>query len=266
MEKFNNSHINKILGPEEDKDKITEKLQLFGTEKRSSEIEKTPRDIEIIDFSQKCLDEYLLSYGIKSIYHVRYDSIHLVPVDETEIIKDGKMSKGVAAPMLGSCVVDRAENDVVFSVVTFHELFHLKNFTSIEKKKDGGLYDGYDIRRSGFSAFSKDGKLLTQIDETINNYFCKKFLEEKIKNSEIFKAEDINNFKLDQDREELIEKFENICNDLYENNKDTFTSVEDIKKLFIDATLNGNLLPVARLMDKTYGDGLFVKLGRKYID
>jgi len=264
MENFN-THINKILGPEEERDKITEKLQGFGSEKKSSEIEKTPRDIEIIDFSQKCLDEYLIQYGIKSIYHVGYNSIHLVPTSGTEEFKEGKMKEGVAAPMLGSCVVDRAENDVGFSVVTFHELFHLKNFTSIEKKKEGGLYDGYDIRRSGFSSFSKDGKLLKQVDETINNYFCKKFLEEKVKNSDIFKADDIDNFKLDQDREELIEKFENICNTFYENNKDDFTSVEDVVKLFIDATLNGNLLPVARLMDKTYGEGSFVKLGRKYI-
>lgn len=260
-----NSHINKILGTEEDKDKISEKLQGYGTEEIDSEIEKTPRDIEIIDFSQKYLNEYLIEYGIKNLYNVNYNSIHVVPCGGVEEFKKGKFKKGVASSILGSCVVDRSENDVTFSVILFHEMFHLKNFTSIEKKKDDGLCDGYDIRRSGFSILSKNGELLKQVDETINNYFCKKFFEEKIKYSEIFKADDINNFKLDTNIEEFIEKFESICRSLYENNKNNFASVEDVKKLFIDATLNGNILPVARIIDKTYGEGSFVRGGRKYI-
>jgi len=54
-----------------------------------------------------------------------------------------------------------------------------------------------------------------------------------------------------------------LINDLYEKNKDEFQSLEDVFTLFAKATLNGRLLSIARLVEKTYGKGSFREIGEK---
>lgn len=52
--------------------------------------------------------------------------------------------------------------------------------------------------------------------------------------------------------------------ELYENNKNDFQSEEEVFILFAKAVLNGRLLPVARLVEKTFGKGAFRKLGEHF--
>lgn len=52
-----------------------------------------------------------------------------------------------------------------------------------------------------------------------------------------------------------------VIDDLYEKNRDDFGSREDVFQLFAKAALGGRLLPLARLLEKTYGRGSFRKLG-----
>lgn len=51
--------------------------------------------------------------------------------------------------------------------------------------------------------------------------------------------------------------------EIYEKNKDEFESEEEIFNLFARATMSGRLLPLARVIEKTYGKGAFRKLGKK---
>ena len=48
---------------------------------------------------------------------------------------------------------------------------------------------------------------------------------------------------------------------LYEENKDKFDSYEDLFKLFSAAMFKGDLLPIARLIEDTFGKGTFRKIG-----
>lgn len=59
------------------------------------------------------------------------------------------------------------------------------------------------------------------------------------------------------------EKLNQLVNDLYERNRSEFQSSEDVFTLFAKAALNGRLLPIARLIEKTYGKGSFRGLGEK---
>ena len=59
------------------------------------------------------------------------------------------------------------------------------------------------------------------------------------------------------ERKQLNELIDN----LYERNQGEFSSREDIFKLFVEAAMNGRLLPIARLIEKTFGKGSFRKLG-----
>ncbi len=54
-----------------------------------------------------------------------------------------------------------------------------------------------------------------------------------------------------------------LVDDLFEKNRSEFKSKEEIFDLFVSATMNGGLLPVARLIEKTYGKGSFREMGEK---
>jgi hypothetical protein len=55
--------------------------------------------------------------------------------------------------------------------------------------------------------------------------------------------------------------FEELLENMYARNPEMSKENEDIFMLFVDATLRGELLPLARLVEKTYGKGSFRQLG-----
>jgi len=57
------------------------------------------------------------------------------------------------------------------------------------------------------------------------------------------------------------QRLNGLIDDLYEKNQDKFSSREDVFKLFVEAAMNGRLLPIARLIEKTFGKGSFRELG-----
>ncbi|MDA2922374.1 hypothetical protein MYX07_03860 [Patescibacteria group bacterium AH-259-L07] len=68
----------------------------------------------------------------------------------------------------------------------------------------------------------------------------------------------ISRYTYDKEREDLHE----LVNEIYKKNKDAFGSKEDIFNVFAKAVLGGQLLPLARLIEKTYGKGSFRILGK----
>jgi hypothetical protein len=65
-----------------------------------------------------------------------------------------------------------------------------------------------------------------------------------------------------KDRQQL----NSLVDKLYEKNKEDFDSREDVFKLFAKATVAGKLLPVARLIEKTFGKGSFRMIGERSAD
>lgn len=47
------------------------------------------------------------------------------------------------------------------------------------------------------------------------------------------------------------------CQDLYERNRERFVSPQEVFRVFAEAYFSGKLLPLARLIEKTYGKGAF---------
>lgn len=261
MEKIN-THIDKVIGKNEYQSKIIYFLDNLGKDKIIGELEKTNRDKQIINFTQEKLNKYLSEFNKENIYDIPHEKIHLVSSGEVYNLTKKAFEEGVASSRFGSCIIDRKENNINFSIILFHEMYHIKDFTSIKINDNVEIPENY---RSGFTVYTKDGKeRFRLINETINDYFCKKFYEEEILNSKLFTEEDINNYKFESPRKALLEKFENICQDLYEKNTDQFKSKEDIRKLFIDADINGHFLPIAKLIEKTYGEGTFRRISDIY--
>lgn len=62
------------------------------------------------------------------------------------------------------------------------------------------------------------------------------------------------------------QQFNSLVDALYEKNKVGFESREDVFRLFAEATMTGRILPIARLIEQTFGKGSFRILGEKSAD
>jgi len=154
-----------------------------------------------------------------------------------------------------------------------------------------------NIRRAGFSIGTKDGKDLyfRDIDEAIITELQIRYGKEYLQKwpeleSETKAREDFvqylarkDNLSIEEARERIAGvrvrgnetqgitfpyhdiriNFNQLIDQLYEQNKEEFSTKEEIFDLFAQGTLTGKLLPVARLIEKTFGEGSFRALGER---
>lgn len=62
------------------------------------------------------------------------------------------------------------------------------------------------------------------------------------------------------------QQFNSLVDELYKRNRSDFESREQVFNLFADATLTGRLLPIARLIEKSFGKGSFRMIGKRSAD
>lgn len=268
MEKISHLHVDRVINDKEDpkiiKDVITQ-YHKMGKERLPGELDKTQRDKDLIDFAQKSLNEYLLKYKRERIYDTPLSNIHIMPSggikDWLKIEKGG----GIAHTEFNACAVDKNNNDITFSIIMFHELYHLK--THIALRAGLGVHGLKALKehRSGVGVFNSDNSIeyFNNLKEQINHYLCNEFFEEKIKNSDLFNKTEVEKYEFTQFVKDQVKNFQISINDLFESNKEEFTSKEQILEIVFNADMNGRLLPLARLIEKTYGKGFFRKVGEQ---
>ena len=169
---------------------------------------------------------------------------------------------------------------------------------SLADEKDKDLF--IRPRRSGLSIYSEDGSMIFKdLDEALiteltirfdNKYFSQipeiseeyekrqKAIEKRIQetgeNPEKFRdiafiksGEKNGSYYFEVERysyEEERKKLYDLINDLYEKNRSDYSSKEEIFALFVEAAMKGNLLPLGRLLKKTYGKEYFLKIREEY--
>ena len=175
----------------------------------------------------------------------------------------------------------------------------LSNDSDLNLTKDNNPDVNINIRRSGFGIGTLDGKklLFDDVNECVITELQIRFERRFLKNwpelqEEINEREKLINFiarKNNLNTDEIGERvgsgrlektpyglvphyssysYENIrkrfnvsLDDIYRKNKNEFSSREEVFNLFAKSTLTGRLMSVARLIEKTYGEGTFRKLG-----
>jgi len=275
MERFEMPHVDKVVGiPKEYPNgqnelevHLANKFKEEGKKIEGHEIEKTDKDILLIDFAQNAVDDYLKKYNRKKNVIIPLENIHLLEEGGVDKLTRGKISAGASAPVYGGIIVDRVVSDVEFSLVTFHELMHAKSYNSIqitkEKNKEKGVIKSF---RTGFCVTTRDGEktFFEDVNEAIVGFLTKKFFEEYIEKNDMFKDEltmqKEKKISFNLSRQKEMREGLNYMFRIYELNKDKY-SQEEIVDIFIDAGINGNLLKVARLVEETFGKGSFRVLG-----
>jgi hypothetical protein len=273
--KFDLPHADMVVGvPEDHKEEFYSRLkehyeQTDAANIEGFEIDKTERDIEIINFANQALDQYLKAYGRKRIFEVPLGKVHLFKEGGVKEFTYGKFTRGTHSAKLGSIIAERVQSDIQLALFLFHELFHLKAYTALQitEPKQGERRE-FESYRGGFVVSTRDGKkrYFKELEEAIIEMMVMRFYEEHILSSSLFEKEVKDKQPVEFAREIEREELNELIDDIWEGNKEEYPSREKVFDLFLDAQINGHLLSVAKLIDKTYGKGSFRELGELTAD
>ncbi|MDA2935998.1 hypothetical protein MYX06_02165 [Patescibacteria group bacterium AH-259-L05] len=176
-----------------------------------------------------------------------------------------------------------------------HEMLHFNSFFVYEESEDLAnkrpedlLFciqtenDEKDIllrrRRSGLKVFTKErDTYFKYLDEAVIEELTIRFSEKYFPqidalSKELEKENQLYHLISSTTRRKLISRYEyeferddlnDLIDEAYKKNKDSFKSREDVFTVFAKAVLTGRLLPLARLIEKTYEKGSFRGLGKK---
>ncbi len=214
------------------------------------------------------LPGFLEKYGIENNVSLTNDRIHYI--DRSKLSEEDRMKFSHPA------YFDRVRNRIyVFSddvetlakflIAITHEVFHAISFESYSIRslgKDIGATD----RRFGLEmkVESNQGKIedyFRTLNEAVTDRLAEQFIKNLADNTNsrigISNPDNFVSPTYTQEKEDL----DHLVNDLYEKNKDLYESREEVFALFARSTMGGAVLPLARLIEKTYGKGWFRKIG-----
>jgi hypothetical protein len=324
MEQFplsqKDSGVNRIVGFESEKEE--EFLQYFKNKFEtnspdSKEKEKTPEQQQLIERINTEMRDFLAEYGVEAI-EILADNVHVL--DKTKFTEEelrkiqrqfGTENGFYSALKQGVGIMkDYDASKLSFLQTVVHEMLHLQGFYSYQKSKQEAAdltlrnedeSASMNIRRSGFSIGTKDGKrllfhklnesVITELEIRFEKAYMTKWselaTELKARDGYVEQVVQRDNVPVERVRQTVADvksnestgykwvsyayhkvrqQFNSLVDELYEKNKDNFESREDVFKLFAEATMRGRLLPVARLIEKTFGNGSFRMIGERSAD
>jgi hypothetical protein len=290
------SGLSKIVGGDEkQREEIRKFFEIHFKYGDWAEIsyEKRQEEEQIIRAILEYMDEFVRRYGG---IPVKVKSFHINLIDKSrvkpEVLTKLTIDHGVLASYEFSAqqiaifeYLPGSDSLLKLAHLVTHELIHFNSFQSVTASHEVGILARQ--RRGGLSVLTKEGesyfRLLNEAVVTeLQIRFAEEYfhripeLEDEIKNLEELKR------KLPRDQQsecayleqngEVIgyypyfeerKKLNALIDDIFQRNKGSFKSREDIFYMFAKAVMTGELLPIARLIEKTYGKGSFRKLGEE---
>ncbi len=274
---------------EQDKKEFIQSLggELFEAAKHlevAGEIPKTPEQIEIVTAIDQQVGEVVLKYGGRNIAitpdHVRITN------DPSQIVEEGG---GQFQPERQLVIQRSPDNDLDFAYKTAHELLHFKSYGAmqvpLDKTMSPDMYYRVGLRlnnRTDTQVF------FNALEEGMTEELTKRLITDAKKELPQFKSiveeTDMQVGKRDLDaalKDDLIYLDENgdgrrftyikeresiqlLIHKILEKRQEEQNDPEMIFDVFARAKFTGNILPLARLIDGTFGAGTFRKIGEAF--
>lgn len=228
------------------------------------ELEKTERDLYIIHIATEAVKRFAREFGRENFVDLPLDNIHILKGGGVSEYTKGRLGTGSHATVLGQVLIDR-RNDLQTAITTFHELWHtLGSHEAIQVTTKGEI----DWYRAGFSIKSREGEkeYFYRIDEALTGLMTKRFVDEVLLadpsfTEEIKKLEALNQ-EIDTTRRGEVKMLHEIAQNIYSRSNGEFQSPEEVINLFLKGQVTGNILSIARVIEKSFGKGSFRKLGQ----
>ncbi len=255
------------------------------------ELEKTPEEKEIIVIANQVTSQIIKSLGLVPLEVPENNVKILEKIERGEKTVGGEMDAGRQIILL-----QRVESRLLAFARTAHEMFHMKSFGAFQVLDNDSL--DVDFRaRGGFVIISRDGseeffvRLNEAVTESLSASAVKNITEskpsvfsEEITETEVakqgFDAVDLYGDSVPGDeiyfarrqgdeidgqtfvyRKErtalnmLIEK-------IYQSHQEMFENQSEVIDQFYRAYFSGKILEVGKLIDRTFGKGVFRRIGK----
>lgn len=268
------------------------------------EYPKSATEVAAIDFANKETDELMKEAGIEP-YDIPAENYHIVPPELYRKAAGGGTATAFTTKQgILFDSQDFRGNPVFFGSVVLHETLHLKAHLSIEVGEEEGKVDtthhrvGVSIKalqKHGYSG--KYHEHFEGLHEAIVSTQQKKSFVKLIELPELSKEKEwLLSDKAKELRKELAEKkgipeddivwigekgkddwervtyaqqrmvLEYVCSEIQKQFPDQYKNTDEVFKEFLKSHFTGQLLPIARLVEKTFGEGSFRLLGNMGTD
>lgn len=188
-----------------------------------SERVKTAKDIKIIEMVMRAVKEQMVSLKRSKIIEVPLPFVHLVP--EGVVCKDDSAFGGI--------VVERAADDVIFSVKLFQKVFERMSYSAVKVCNERQI------------AYVDVGN---SFKEAVASFQSREFLKEVVRKSPLFESKEaIPDEKLFNLEAEMTFNME--LDDLWERNGRILPR-EMFFQNMVEATINGRIVPMMFLKDR----------------
>ncbi|MDZ7611653.1 MAG: hypothetical protein U5L10_02725 [Candidatus Moranbacteria bacterium] len=246
-------------------------------------IEKSNEQIAVIRFIKNEVLKILKHYSAKQV-DLEIDRIYIVNDKIFERL-DIDPVPGMSFSLRNIVMINTEEKlgNTALASVLAHELFHQFSFEKGLMTAKAADQEGPIIReRSGLSVVINndvDNRYLKNLDEAITTELEFQVMK-KVKNHDLFRGDyEIIKKEFDKDRaQEAVDliysidengdvlylystpyreqraNLKKVINDIFEFNQDKFSTAEEIFDIFVKAYFDGNIIPITRLLKKTYGN------------
>lgn len=242
---------------------------------------KTPNEIRTAEIVLSKIPDFVKMYG-GEMPPVTQEHIHRV--SESDRDKHAQAIKGGAGYLPDYqriyTVESYGDSNFLQGHVLAHELLHFGSFLSYSAQEQKGTL-AITPRRRGLEMINADntGSFFGKLDEAVieelaitfsTNFLAKnEWLKEDLERHEgysngvlgIAKDEKSKPIFVSHAYEQERASLRHLVNDLFERNKNQFAVPDEVFLLFAKGALTGNVLELARLIEKTYSKGWFRKIG-----
>ena len=257
------AHADRVVGVRHHEEEARAKFQYYFELGAKEDLPIHPlanHDRDIVAVTLEALSSQLERFGRTQTFELPSNHLYIVEDGATFEWVGGKFSGGTHSSIRASVIVDRCPDDLDFALGIFHELWHAKSYVVLQRFANGS----YGSRRSGLGMNSQNGKYFyfRGVDEGLTGIATRIFYEEVLMNHKLFrKAVASSNAQVNTTREEDASSVERWADDILEKSRESFSTREEVLAVFFDTQLNGQLLPLARLIEKVYGSGSFRRFG-----
>ena len=252
---------------------------------------------EIIESVMEYLPDFLRGYGLKKYVPIGQNNFHLVNADDfakkfpeakADVIGrwDSKRQAVILFVNKESAVED---NPTFFLIISSHEIMHAQSFSSLDIKESVDTKESDSLDLAGFTLTYEDGStsfakarlrriglsiigkknqdyfygLNEAVTQELTERFSLKLLSENSGLESLAISEDKiktdSGFIYSKNRQKLWQ----IVDEILDKNNDKFGDREEVFKVFTQAYFDGNIVPLAKLIEGTYGKGAFRRLGEE---
>lgn len=255
-----NPYFHKIVGVPHTTDEEKEKLNqfiIYGVQKEGGEfiegheLQKTEKELELIEYVETCAENIANKYVSGNLVKVPITNIHIVKKGSVREIT-GTSQDGAHSVKLRSVLIERQKSELLFCVVLFHELLHLKGYSALQLNITPEEVNLAPYR-SGLSIISRDSKkiFLNTLDEGIVEYLTKKFYTEISQHTDKFSRQEITQVseKILRNRSKDVNYVEELAGTIHSANPDKFASKELVIEELVRAHFTGKLIKIGKLIE-----------------